>query len=45
MTRGTYRVARGGSFTRFGDLARCARRHGWYEREIYAMGFRLAETP
>ncbi|MFC5721647.1 formylglycine-generating enzyme family protein [Streptomyces gamaensis] len=44
VTRGAYRVARGGSFTRFGDLARCARRHGWYEREIYAMGFRLAET-
>ncbi|MEV6674083.1 SUMF1/EgtB/PvdO family nonheme iron enzyme [Streptomyces sp. NPDC051162] len=45
VTRGTYRVARGGSFTRFGDLARCRRRHGWYERDIYAMGFRLAETP
>lgn len=45
LTRGTYRIARGGSFTRFGDLARCRRRHGWYERDIYAMGFRLAETP
>ncbi|MFF3315397.1 formylglycine-generating enzyme family protein [Streptomyces sp. NPDC003035] len=44
-TRGAYRIARGGSFTRFGDLARCRRRHGWYERDIYAMGFRLAETP
>ncbi|MFF8285568.1 formylglycine-generating enzyme family protein [Streptomyces albus] len=43
-TRGSYRVARGGSFTRFGDLARCRRRHGWYARDIYAMGFRLAET-
>ncbi|MEU9862142.1 SUMF1/EgtB/PvdO family nonheme iron enzyme [Streptomyces sp. NPDC047971] len=43
-TRGSYRIARGGSFTRFGDLARCRRRHGWYERDIYAMGFRLAET-
>lgn len=42
--RGTYRVARGGSFTRFGDLARCRRRHGWYDRDFYAMGFRLAET-
>ncbi|WP_241332447.1 formylglycine-generating enzyme family protein [Burkholderia cenocepacia] len=41
---GTYRVARGGSFTRFGDLARCRRRHGWYPGAIYAMGFRLAET-
>jgi formylglycine-generating enzyme required for sulfatase activity len=45
VTRGTYRVARGGSFTRFGDLARTRRRHGWYDRAIYAMGFRLAETP
>ena len=40
-----YRVARGGSFTRFGDLARCRRRHGWFDRAIYAIGFRLAETP
>lgn len=43
-TFGDYRVARGGSFTRFGDLARCKRRHGWYHSPIYAMGFRLAET-
>jgi formylglycine-generating enzyme required for sulfatase activity len=43
--RDGYRVARGGSFTRFGDLARCRRRHGWFDRAIYAMGFRLAETP
>lgn len=43
-TTGQYRVARGGSFTRFGDLARCQRRHGWYHSPIYAMGFRLAET-
>lgn len=42
--RGSYRVARGGSFTRYRDLARCRRRHGWYPRAIYAMGFRLAET-
>lgn len=42
---GGYRVARGGSFTRFGDLARCRRRHGRYGKAIYAMGFRLAETP
>ncbi|HEX3786590.1 MAG TPA: SUMF1/EgtB/PvdO family nonheme iron enzyme [Pseudonocardiaceae bacterium] len=41
----SYRVARGGSFTRFGDLARCRRRHGWFDRAIYAIGFRLAETP
>jgi formylglycine-generating enzyme required for sulfatase activity len=43
-TFGDYRVARGGGFTRFGDLARCQRRHGWYQSPIYAMGFRLAET-
>jgi formylglycine-generating enzyme required for sulfatase activity len=43
--RAGYRLARGGSFTRFGDLARCRRRHGWFDRDIYAMGFRLAETP
>lgn len=42
---GDYRIARGGSFTRYGDLARCRRRHGWYDRQIYAIGFRLAETP
>ncbi|MDH4365995.1 MAG: formylglycine-generating enzyme family protein, partial [Acidimicrobiia bacterium] len=39
-----YRVARGGSFARHGDLARCARRHGWYPSAHYAMGFRLAES-
>ncbi|ALG09667.1 formylglycine-generating enzyme family protein [Kibdelosporangium phytohabitans] len=39
----SYRVARGGSFTRFGDLARCTRRHGWFDRDLYAIGFRLAE--
>jgi toxoflavin biosynthesis protein ToxD len=41
---GAYRVTRGGSFTRSRDLARCKRRHGYYPRPIYAMGFRLAET-
>jgi formylglycine-generating enzyme required for sulfatase activity len=41
---GSYRVTRGGSFTRYGDLARCARRHGWYPRDLYAVGFRLAES-
>lgn len=40
---GNYRVARGGSFTRFRDLARNKRRHGRYPKEIYVMGFRLAE--
>ncbi len=39
-----YRIARGGSFARHGDLARCARRHGWYHSAHYAMGFRVAES-
>lgn len=39
-----YRVARGGSFTRYRDLARCCRRHGRYESELYVMGFRIAES-
>jgi toxoflavin biosynthesis protein ToxD len=38
----TYRIARGGSYARHGDLARCARRHGWYPSDHFAMGFRLA---
>ncbi|MHB1221037.1 MAG: formylglycine-generating enzyme family protein [Gammaproteobacteria bacterium] len=38
-----YRVARGGSFARHSDLARCKRRHGYYKKEVYAMGFRLVE--
>ncbi len=42
---GRYRVARGGSFARFRDLARTRRRHGHNPRSVtYAMGFRLAET-
>lgn len=42
---GDYRVARGGSFARFRDLARVRRRHGHNPRSVtYAMGFRLAET-
>jgi len=40
---GDYRVARGGSFIRFRDLARCKRRHGPNPKIIYAMGFRIAE--
>jgi toxoflavin biosynthesis protein ToxD len=40
----TYRIARGGSYARHGDLARCARRHGWYPSDHFAMGFRLAES-
>jgi toxoflavin biosynthesis protein ToxD len=43
LQQGGYRIARGGSFTRYGDLTRCRRRHGWYDKPIYAMGFRLAE--
>jgi formylglycine-generating enzyme required for sulfatase activity len=43
-TVGSYRITRGGSFTRYGDLARCRRRHGWYHTELYAIGFRLAEN-
>lgn len=39
-----YRVARGGSYARHGDLARCSRRHGWYPSDHFAMGFRLAES-
>lgn len=42
--QGDYRVARGGSFARFRDLARTRRRHGHNPRSAtYAMGFRLAE--
>ena len=42
---GTYRIARGGSFARFRDLARTRRRHGHNPRSAtYAMGFRLAEV-
>ena len=42
---GTYRIARGGSFARFRDLARTRRRHGHNPRSAtYAMGFRLAES-
>lgn len=42
---GSYRVARGGSFARFRDLARTRRRHGHNPRSVtYAMGFRLAES-
>jgi toxoflavin biosynthesis protein ToxD len=40
---GYYRVARGGSFNRFSDLARCGRRHGPYPKSLYAIGFRVAE--
>jgi formylglycine-generating enzyme required for sulfatase activity len=42
---GSYRLARGGCFARFRDLARTRRRHGHNPRSVaYAMGFRLAES-
>lgn len=42
---GRYRIARGGAFSRFADLARTRRRHGHNQRSpAYAMGFRLAES-
>ncbi|MCU1718137.1 formylglycine-generating enzyme family protein [Pseudomonas sp. 5P_3.1_Bac2] len=41
---GRHRVARGGSYSRFRDLARCSRRHGKFPRTIYVMGFRLAQS-
>ncbi|MBU6428151.1 MAG: formylglycine-generating enzyme family protein, partial [Cyanobacteria bacterium REEB65] len=42
---GGYRVARGGGFARFRDLARTRRRHGPNPLSTtYTMGFRLAET-
>jgi toxoflavin biosynthesis protein ToxD len=44
-SQGSYRVARGGSFARFRDLARTRRRHGHNPKSAtYAMGFRLAES-
>jgi formylglycine-generating enzyme required for sulfatase activity len=39
---GAYRVARGGSFARYGDLARTRRRHGAHPGPLYPIGFRLA---
>jgi formylglycine-generating enzyme required for sulfatase activity len=42
---GDYRVARGGCYARFRDLARTRRRHGHNPRSAaYVMGFRLAES-
>lgn len=41
---GWYRIAKGGAYNRFQDLARCQRRHGPYPNSLYAMGFRLAEA-
>lgn len=41
---GTYRITRGGSFSRFGDLARTRRRHGAFPGPLYPAGFRLATS-
>ncbi|MBT2480129.1 formylglycine-generating enzyme family protein [Streptomyces sp. ISL-94] len=41
-TMGEYRIARGGSFSRFGDLTRTRRRHGAFPGPLYPVGFRLA---
>jgi toxoflavin biosynthesis protein ToxD len=41
---GEYRVSRGGSFARFGDLARTRRRHGAFPGPLYPVGFRLATS-
>ncbi|MFE0042425.1 formylglycine-generating enzyme family protein [Streptomyces albireticuli] len=37
-----YRVARGGSFSRFGDLTRTRRRHGAFPGPLYPVGLRVA---
>lgn len=42
MINPSYRIARGGSFSRYQDLARCTRRHGFISGPLYAIGFRLA---
>lgn len=40
----SYHIARGGSFARFIDLANTRRRHGYFNKAIYVIGFRLAES-
>lgn len=42
QSMGSYRIARGGSFARFGDLTRTRRRHGAFPGPLYPVGFRLA---
>ena len=37
-----YRIARGGGFSRFGDLTRTRRRHGPFPGPLYPVGFRIA---
>jgi formylglycine-generating enzyme required for sulfatase activity len=41
---GSYRVTRGGSFARHGDLARTRRRHGPLPGPLYPCGFRIATS-
>jgi toxoflavin biosynthesis protein ToxD len=43
-TMGSYRIARGGSFCRFGDLTRTRRRHGAFPGPLYPVGLRLATS-
>ncbi|MBO0880445.1 MAG: SUMF1/EgtB/PvdO family nonheme iron enzyme, partial [Mycobacterium sp.] len=43
--RRTYRIIRGGSFTSFGDLARCRCRYRSHtQRQLHPIGFRLVES-
>ncbi|MDT7808080.1 MAG: toxoflavin biosynthesis protein ToxD [Acidobacteriota bacterium] len=43
---GRYRILRGGSFARGGDLARCARRHGPFPSPVFRYtGFRIVAAP
>ncbi|MFK0218078.1 formylglycine-generating enzyme family protein [Streptomyces vinaceus] len=44
QSMGSYRIARGGSFARFGDLTRTRRRHGAFPGPLYPVGFRLATS-
>jgi toxoflavin biosynthesis protein ToxD len=49
ISRQTYRVTRGGSFTRFGDLARSSNRNRnrnrrYTQQQLNAIGFRLVES-
>lgn len=43
-TIGAYRIARGGSFSRYGDLTRTRRRHGAFPGALYPVGFRIATS-
>jgi formylglycine-generating enzyme required for sulfatase activity len=43
-SRDGYKILRGGSFARSGDLARCARRHGPHPDPVFRYrGFRLVQ--